>query len=194
MPDKKTQSGIKSNSTIGGGGYNEIMFEDKKGSEDIRVHAQKDLDTTILHAETRKIGQNFETPMGSPSRETTLLMGDDKLTVASGHRDATIAQNDTLMVGMQQQHTIGVSRTTMIGTTETHTVGASQTTTVGASQTITVGGPVTIMSGATLTLMAGGSIISLSPAGITLVGTTINCVGATNIPMLTAAGTINMHP
>ena len=38
--------------------------------------------------------------------------------------------------------------------------------------------------------------ISLAPgfAGVTIMGATINCVGATNIPLLTAAGTINGHP
>ena len=43
-------------------------------------------------------------------------------------------------------------------------------------------------------LTAGGATINLSPAGVTIMGATINCVGATNIPLLTAAGTINGHP
>jgi type VI secretion system secreted protein VgrG len=58
LPDNKTQSGLKSDSTKGGGGYNEIKYEDKKGSEKIEVHAQKDLDTVVENNETRKIGAN----------------------------------------------------------------------------------------------------------------------------------------
>ena len=58
LPDNKTQSGIKSNSSKGGNGYNELMFEDKKGSEKIRMHAQKDYDVTVHHVETRKIGED----------------------------------------------------------------------------------------------------------------------------------------
>ncbi len=44
LPDEKTKSAIKSNSSKGGGGFNEIRFEDKKGSEQIFIHGEKDLD------------------------------------------------------------------------------------------------------------------------------------------------------
>ena len=47
LPDKKTQSGVKSDSSKGHNGYNELMFEDKKGSEQVRFHAQKDLNSVI---------------------------------------------------------------------------------------------------------------------------------------------------
>ncbi len=41
LPDNKTQSGTKSDSSKGHHGYNEFMFEDKKGDELIRMHAAK---------------------------------------------------------------------------------------------------------------------------------------------------------
>ena len=58
LPDNKTQSGLKSDSSKGHDGYNEFMFEDKKGSEEVRFHAQKDLDSVIENDETRKVGNN----------------------------------------------------------------------------------------------------------------------------------------
>lgn len=99
LPDNKTQSGWKSDSSKGHDGYNQIMFEDKKGSEDIVLHAQKDLDTVILHAETRTIGEKFDSPTGSPSRQTTLKMGDDKLDVDSGQILHTAKVKIELVVG-----------------------------------------------------------------------------------------------
>jgi len=65
LPDKNTVSGIKSNS-MGGGGYNELAFDDKDGAELIRMHGQKDLEVVIENNEdhdikrdsTRKIGGN----------------------------------------------------------------------------------------------------------------------------------------
>jgi type VI secretion system secreted protein VgrG len=100
LPDHKTQSGIKSNSSKGGGGYNELMFEDKKGSEKIRMHAQNDheiivlhdtsrsighnLDTTVHNAETRTIGDKFKQPTGGVSHKTTIKNGDVELKVESG--------------------------------------------------------------------------------------------------------------
>ncbi len=56
LPANKTQSGLKSDSTKSHNGYNEIMFEDKKGSEKIGVLAQKDLGVVILNNETRSVG------------------------------------------------------------------------------------------------------------------------------------------
>ncbi|MBW2740154.1 MAG: type VI secretion system tip protein VgrG [Deltaproteobacteria bacterium] len=38
LPDEKTKSTIKSDSSLGGGGSNEIRFEDKKGEEEIYLH------------------------------------------------------------------------------------------------------------------------------------------------------------
>ena len=43
LPDEQTKSTLKSDSSKGGGGFNEIRFEDKKGSEQIFIHGQKDL-------------------------------------------------------------------------------------------------------------------------------------------------------
>ncbi|HXW72967.1 MAG TPA: type VI secretion system tip protein TssI/VgrG [Methylocella sp.] len=84
MPANKTQSGRKSDSSKGHGGYNEFMFEDKKDSENIRMHAQKDYNVTILNSEMVTIGENFESPTGSPSHKTTIKNGDRVLDVSSG--------------------------------------------------------------------------------------------------------------
>jgi len=90
LPSKKNIAGIKSDSTKGGSGYNEWNFDDTKNSEKITVHAEKDLDTTILHKETRTIGERFLPPKGSPSRETVLKFGDDKLTIEMGDQSVDI--------------------------------------------------------------------------------------------------------
>jgi len=99
LPDNKTQSGIKSDSSKGHSGYNELQFEDLKGSEKITVHAEKDLDTAVLHAEARTIGEKFESPTGSASRHTTLKMGDDVLDVDSGQILHTAKMKIELTVG-----------------------------------------------------------------------------------------------
>jgi len=100
LPANKTKSGIKSESSKGDHGFNEWNFEDKKGSEQINVHAQKDLNVTVLNnetrsvganmstsvgnSETRTVGKNFKPPTGKPSRTTTIENGDDKLDVKNG--------------------------------------------------------------------------------------------------------------
>jgi type VI secretion system secreted protein VgrG len=100
LPDKKNIAGIKSDSTKNGnGGFNEWNFDDTKDSEKITVHAEKDLDTTILNSETRTIGERFKTPSGSPSRHTTLKNGDDQLDVEMGQILHTAKTKIVLKVG-----------------------------------------------------------------------------------------------
>jgi type VI secretion system secreted protein VgrG len=55
LPAKKNVSGLKSNSTKGGGGYNELLFDDTKGNELVNLHAQFDMTTTIEHNDTQHV-------------------------------------------------------------------------------------------------------------------------------------------
>jgi type VI secretion system secreted protein VgrG len=58
LPDHKTRSTIKTNSTTGGEGYNELRFEDKKGEEMIFIHAEKDMDVRVKNDSKRFIGHD----------------------------------------------------------------------------------------------------------------------------------------
>ncbi len=58
LPGNASMSTVKSNSTKGGGGFNEIRFEDKKGSEQVFVHGQKDLDVRIGNDRREWIGKD----------------------------------------------------------------------------------------------------------------------------------------
>ena len=115
LPDNKTQSGLKSDSSKGPNkGYNEFMFEDKQGSEKIRMHAEKDHEVTIKNSQTVTIGEIFVPPKGSPSRSVTLKNGDDQLTVELGDRAISIpmgSQSTTAMITIS--HTVGMTTVTL---------------------------------------------------------------------------------
>ncbi len=64
LPDHKTRTTIKSNSTPGGGGYNELMFEDAKGEELVYLQAQHDHEKLVKVDETGTIGQDRTTTVG----------------------------------------------------------------------------------------------------------------------------------
>jgi type VI secretion system secreted protein VgrG len=117
LPENNTQSGIKSDSSKGHGGYNELMFEDKKNSEKIRMHAEKDHEVVIRNSESIEIGENFSG--GGFSRKTTLKNGGDELTLQSGSRSATIhGGKDTTTVDQS-------IKIESLGDTITLTTGAS---------------------------------------------------------------------
>jgi type VI secretion system secreted protein VgrG len=72
LPANKTQSGVKSRSSLGGSpsNYNEIRFEDKKGSEQINVHAEKDMATTVEHDDTQHVMNNRTITVDGTHTET----------------------------------------------------------------------------------------------------------------------------
>ena len=58
LPGDETLSGLKSNSSKGGGGFNELRFEDKKGEEQLFLHAEKNFDLRVKNDRFETIDQN----------------------------------------------------------------------------------------------------------------------------------------
>jgi type VI secretion system secreted protein VgrG len=82
LPDEKSKSAIKSETTTGGNGFNEIRFEDKKGDEELFLHAQKDMNVLVLEKLT-----------ADAKEEITLVCGKSKIVMK---KDGTIT-----ITGMQ---------------------------------------------------------------------------------------------
>ncbi len=79
LPEEKTKSTIKSDSSLGGGGFNEFRFEDRKGAEEIFLHAQRDWNTVILRNMTESVGAKRVSTIGTS--DTTLVGTYHKLTI-----------------------------------------------------------------------------------------------------------------
>lgn len=111
LPGEKNLGGIKSNSTKGGGGYNEWVFDDTKGSELIRGHGQKDLEFKILNDEKWDIGVNSDTKVG----ETLTIEAGMKIEFKVGKNKIVIDGTGVTIKGVAQ---IGVESplTTVKGT------------------------------------------------------------------------------
>jgi type VI secretion system secreted protein VgrG len=108
LPDNKTRSTIKTNSSKGGDGFNELRFEDQAGQEEVYFHAQKDYKKIVLHDETVTIHNNTATTVETGDRTVTVSQGGDSLTVSTGNHTITVsagkstvtaAQSITLSVG-----------------------------------------------------------------------------------------------
>jgi len=80
LPANATQSGIKSRSSKGGTGdnFNEIRFEDKKGSEEVYIHAEKDQNNVVENDETTDVGNDRTEDIGN---DETISIGNN-LTVS----------------------------------------------------------------------------------------------------------------
>ncbi|MGE0500243.1 MAG: type VI secretion system Vgr family protein [Rhizobiaceae bacterium] len=186
LPGSATMSGWKSNSSLGGGGWNELRFEDKAGAEEVYFQAQKDhkllikndRDKLVQHDQSDRIDNNAKHSVGvnldeDVGNNKTLLVGNNRTgtignndtETVGGNRSLTVAKNETIAVMMNSTETIGINQTQTIGAVQTITigaariasVGASETQTVGASQAITVGASREVTVGSNQTHNVGGS-------------------------------------
>ena len=110
LPAAKNISTIRSASTPGGGGFNEIKFDDSKGKEEVFVHAQFDMNevvehnhsTTVLANQTNTVTVDQTNTVNGNQTETvkknqsvTVTEGDQSITVQTGNRTLTVKQNLT---------------------------------------------------------------------------------------------------
>lgn len=151
LPANATVSCIRSESSPGGGGFNELRFEDKKGSEEVYLHAQKDRLVVVNNNNTESVGAN-ETLGVSGDRaktvngnETTNVGGNRTENVAGneavsvgGNRALTVAGNDATTVGANQSTAVGANQSTMVGANQSTVVGANRTVAVGANEQASV--------------------------------------------------------
>ena len=154
LPANKTQSGIKSRSSTGGGGanFNEIRFEDKKGSEQLYIHAEKDKQVEVENDRTESVGNNEQITIGKNRTENvgsneTITIGKDRTEQVAGNETISVAQNRTRNVGQNESVTVAITRTHSVGVNEAINVGAAQEVNVGAAQTISVGANQTVSVG-----------------------------------------------
>src|SRR3546814_15279719 len=88
LPANATQSGIKTNSSKGGGGFNELRFEDKKDAEEVFLQAQKDFNINVLNDTTATVGHD-ETLTVQNARTRPVKEGDETVTMEKGKRSET---------------------------------------------------------------------------------------------------------
>ncbi|WP_308340317.1 type VI secretion system tip protein TssI/VgrG [Variovorax sp. ZS18.2.2] len=122
-----TQSGFKTRSTPGGGpaNYNEIMFEDKKGEENINIHAELDMSRSVERDDSTKV-----------DRDQTVTVKRDQTSTVVRDRKLTVQNNDTTSIQQFQKLTVGQNQ-------DNHIVG-NQTTHVDADHALLVKGNHTI--------------------------------------------------
>jgi type VI secretion system secreted protein VgrG len=98
LPSEQTKSTVKSNSSKGGGGFNELRFEDKKDSEQVYLHGQKDLDI-IIEKDRRELikGKRHQIVKGekvtSVDGEHHLKVGSNQVAEIGGSASEKVSQS-----------------------------------------------------------------------------------------------------
>lgn len=166
LPAEQTKSTIKSNSSQGGEGFNEIRFEDKKGSEEIFVQAERDANRVVKNNDTLKVG--FET--ADPGDQTIGIKNDQ-----------------TLEVGNDQTITVTHDQTSTIDNNQTTKVKVDQKLDVDGKQAIKVGTTIVIEAGTSIELKVGGSSIKIEAAKITIKSPEIEVAADANMKVKAGA-------
>ncbi len=130
LPEGKTRTSIKTVSTPGGGGSNEIRMEDKSGSEEIMMHSQKDTNVAVANNKTKNVGNN-----------ETLNVGADSTTTIGANQTIKITKGSKNDIKADQTVVVGGTRSLEVNAVAAWNVTGSSTTTVGGGQHEQIGNP-----------------------------------------------------
>lgn len=194
MPGGAMISGIKSNSTKGGGGYNEISMNDTKGNEMLTMHAQHDMSTTVEHDDTQMIQTGDRTITVKTGKHTETIKGDTAITIQTGNHSLTVQtgkhmetiKGDTSVTVQSGAYSLDVQ-----ANTHTHHVKGDVTENYDAGQQTTVNGNIVIKSktanivldaSTEIFLHCGNSMLSMKSDGtIKLGGTNVEIFGSDSV-------------
>ena len=150
LPGERTKSTLKSRSSKQGDAGNEIRFEDKKGSEELFVHAQKDMTVTVENDRVTSVLHD-ETVTVKNKRSVTIQESDESLVVQKGNRTVDVQKGD-------ETHSVKGKRTLTVEGDESHTNKGALSLKVTKDYTLKVDGDLTIDVSGAVTIKAGGSL------------------------------------
>jgi type VI secretion system secreted protein VgrG len=122
LPEGKTRTAILTATTPGGAGNNEIRFEDKAGSEEIRIQAQYDQTIVTANNKTTTVGNN-----------QTRTIKVNTTTTVGANQDVKITKGAQSVIGADQSTTVGGNRTVEVNAVTALDVTGSSTTSVGGN-------------------------------------------------------------
>ena len=167
LPDEKTKSTVKSNSSTGGKGFNEIRFEDKKGDEQVFVHGEKNLDVRVKNDAFETIG-----------RDRHLIVKQDQYEQVDNDRQETIGRDHVEELGRDHHLKIKGKEAIEIDGSHSFTVTGDVIEVFKANHSEQTTGDVYIKASnivieamSNITIKVGQSYIAIEASGITI-GTT----------------------
>ncbi|MCC6556009.1 MAG: type VI secretion system tip protein VgrG [Polyangiaceae bacterium] len=178
LPDHKTRSTWKSDSSLGGGGFNEIMFEDAKGEELVWEHAQKDRtrlvkndeQLTVVH-DRRKLVKNDESEETEGYRRR--WVGKDVDIVVQQAKRERIEEDSHLIVKGSRRERIDGKQSLTVAEHQYEKVEGSHAL-KAAQEVHHVAGEVWVGEGAqSATIKGPGGFLRIDAMGVTIQGTLV---------------------
>lgn len=165
LPANMTQTGIKSRSSKKGtsANYNEIRFEDKKGAEEVVVHAERNMSTTVEVDDTQSVGNDRTITVDG--KHTEKIKKDTSITILEGFHSTTVEKGDQSNTVNTGNQTNLVSKGNQVNKVD---AGTQQNTVKGDITVESTSGEYKLTSPKKITLQVGGSSIVIEPGNITI--------------------------
>ena len=146
LPANATQSGILTRSSKGGSAANanSLRFEDKKGSEQVWLHAEKNQDIEVENDETHWVGHDRTKTIDHDEtvhvkHDRTETVDNNETITVHGARVETVDKTETITIHQSRKETVDANETISIGVNRTENVGSNEAITVGSNRSVTVG-------------------------------------------------------
>ena len=171
LPDERTKSTVKSNSSKGGQGFNELRFEDKKGDEQVYLHAERNLRIKVKRTTREWNGANRHLIVEKDQMER---VDGDKHSTVVGDRNTLVQSSDSLIVEEDLLTKVKGGFSLNIVGDQQEKVGGKFATSVGTEVHIKAGTKIILEAGAQISLKVGGNFVDIGPGGVTISGTMVN--------------------
>jgi type VI secretion system secreted protein VgrG len=192
MPGEKTRSTLRSDSSPGGQGGNELRLEDQAGSEQVYLHAQHDQRIRV---------ENDETALVRGAQ--TLEVSKDRTIQVHGNQQLEVAGSEVLAVDASQTLTVAGGRSTVVLGMQRETMAGQQVSAVGGERSLTVAlaGSETVVGVGALTVgaaysVAVGGLVNLAVGGLYSVAVArdrVEVVGAARQEMVASDSTATLQ-
>ena len=158
LPGAQTQSTMKTRSSKSGSAGNELRFEDKKDSEEVLLHAEKDQNFTVKNDFTTKVDHDVMVTVKN-DRTTSIEEGNESLTVKKGNRLVEVKKGDEAhkVKGKREVAVDGDLPHTTKGAV-LHTAKKDYTLKIDGDLLIDVKGKITIKGGAAIGIKAATEV------------------------------------
>ncbi len=202
LPENKTMSTIKTSSSKGGEGFNEIRFEDKAGSEELFMHAQKDQNVKVLNNYKEHVNANRHKLIGNCQFEK--IKKDKHMTVEGDHFEKNDGDQHRILEGDQMTKIEGSISKTVIkdwkvqvdgecgikiakdynSSCDNYTIetngnmdskaGGDVALEASSNVHIKGGSNVVVEGGSTISLVVGGNFVTIDSGGVHISGSIVN--------------------
>lgn len=167
LPDEKTKSTTKTMSSKGGEGFNEIRFEDKKGSEQVFVHGEKDQDIRIKNDRREWIGNDRHLVVKRDKREH---IERDEENVVKRDQIEEIGRDHHLLIKGKEAIEVQGSHSFKVSGDVNEKFSMNHNEEAGMSVHIKAGMTLILEAGMQISLKVGGNFIDINPAGVFIQG------------------------